>query len=79
MTTPDTGAHGEELPGSSDDPRRRLHDASGQLSNAVLQLSLLLEDATLEPPRRRELELALEACRAAADHLKALWPLFPRR
>jgi len=70
---------GDELPAGTDDPRRRLHDASGQLSNAVLQLALLLEDATLEPSRRRELELALEACRAAAAHLKALWPLFPGR
>jgi hypothetical protein len=70
---------GDELPVGADDSRRRLHDASGQLSNAVLQLSLLLEDATLEPSRRRELELALEACRAAAGHLKALWPLFPGR
>jgi hypothetical protein len=70
---------GDAFPADAGDPRRRLHDASGQLSNAVLQLSLLLEDATLEPSRRRELELALEACRAAARHLKALWPLLPGR
>lgn len=69
----------DELPADAADMRRRLHDASGQLSNAVLQLSLLLEDPTLEPSRRRDIDLALESCRSAAEHLREIWSLVPGR
>ena len=73
-----TGAH-DESPGTASDLRRRLHDAAGQLTNAVLQLALMLEDPTLEPSRRRDVETALAACRAAASQLRAIWPLVPDR
>jgi hypothetical protein len=55
--------------------RRRLHEANGQLSNAVLQLSLLLEDPTLDASRRADIEAALEACRRTAGSLRDIWPL----
>lgn len=67
----------EAHPDLAADMRRRLHDASGHLSNAVLQLSLLLEDSTLEPSRRSDVESALESCRAAAERLREIWPLVP--
>jgi hypothetical protein len=58
--------------------RRRLHDANGHLSNAVMQLALILEDPDLTPSRRHEVELALESCRTAAEALRSVWPLVPR-
>lgn len=69
----------DESPGHATDLRRRLHDASGQLSNAVLALAVMLEDPALEPSRRREVETALAACRAAAEQLREIWPLVPGR
>ena len=69
----------EADPDLAADMRLRLHDASGHLSNAVLQLSLLLEDSTLEPSRRRDIELALESCRSAAEHLREIWSRVPGR
>lgn len=69
----------EARPDRASDLRRQLHDASGHLSNAILQLSLLLEDPTLEPSRRSDVESALESCRAAAERLREIWPLVPGR
>jgi hypothetical protein len=75
MTTPDSdtppATHVLDVAGL----RRRLHDANGQLSNAVLQLSLVLEDASLDDSRRADVEAALEACRRAAGSLREIWPL----
>ena len=50
-----------------------LHDASGQLSLAMLQLGLALEDEALDPAHRQALLEALEACRSAGDSLRAAW------
>lgn len=69
----------DAFPADAADMRRRLHDAGGQLSNAVLQLSLLLEDTTLEPSRRRDIELALGSCRSAAEQLREIWSRVPGR
>lgn len=53
--------------------RPHLHDASGQLSLAMLQLGLALEDKALDPAHREALLEALEACRSASDSLRAAW------
>lgn len=55
--------------------RKQLHDAAGELSLAVMQLGLVLEDARLDPALRESLAETLDACRAAADAIREAWRL----
>ena len=60
--------------------RRLLHDVNDELSIAVMQLEILLENGTAEVQSREALEESLEACRKAADRLKQVWVILgPRR
>jgi hypothetical protein len=53
--------------------RKLLHDVNDELSIAVMQLEMLLENGTAELQSREALEESLEACRKAADSLKQVW------
>jgi hypothetical protein len=53
--------------------RKLLHDVNDELSIAVMQLEMLLEDGTVEAQSRDALEESLDACRKAADSLKQVW------
>jgi hypothetical protein len=53
--------------------RKLLHDVNDELSIAVMQLEMLLEDGTVEAQSRDALEESLDACRRAADSLKQVW------
>jgi hypothetical protein len=60
--------------------RKLLHDVNDELSIAVMQLEMLLENGTAELQSREALEESLEACRKAADSLKQVWLILgPRR
>jgi hypothetical protein len=58
--------------------RRRLHDVAGQLSIAVLQLGVALEDARLDPATRESLVGSLDACHDAAASLREVWRLIDK-
>ncbi len=53
--------------------RKLLHDVNDELSIAVMQLEMLLEDGTVEAQSRDALEESLDACRKAAASLKQVW------
>jgi len=53
--------------------RSLLHDVNDELSVAVLELELLLEDAAIDGPARKSLAGSVEACRRAADSLRQVW------
>jgi hypothetical protein len=53
--------------------RSLLHDVNDELSVAVLELELLLEDAGIDGPARESLAGSVEACRRAADSLRQVW------
>ncbi|MCM2312224.1 MAG: hypothetical protein NDI84_12560 [Steroidobacteraceae bacterium] len=55
--------------------RTLLHDANNELSIAVLQLGILLEDAALQPALKGSVEDSLAACSRAAAVLRELWAL----
>jgi len=60
--------------------RKLLHDVNDELSIAVMQLEMMLENGTVETQSRESLEESLEACRKAADSLKQVWVILgPRR
>ena len=60
--------------------RKLLHDVNDELSIAVMQLEMMLENGTVETQSRESLEESLEACRKAADSLKQVWIILgPRR
>jgi hypothetical protein len=60
--------------------RKLLHDVNDELSIAVMQLEMLLENGTAELQSREALEESLDACRKAADSLKQVWVILgPRR
>jgi hypothetical protein len=65
------GGRGPEL-------RRLLHDANAELSIAVLQLELLLEESALDPVARSSIEEALQACKSVAAGLRTAWGLVDR-
>ena len=53
--------------------RKHLHDATGQVSLALLQVSLLLEAPDLDPAVRAALLEVQHACRIAGEALRAAW------
>jgi|GEM_PF-2373299 hypothetical protein len=59
--------------------RMRLHDVNDELSIAVLQQEMLLEDSNIPAPMRASLEESLDACRKAAGALKEIWLLLGQR
>jgi len=60
--------------------RKLLHDVNDELSIAVMQLEMMLENGTAEFQSRESLEESLEACRKAAASLKQVWSILgPRR
>lgn len=61
------------------DVRKLLHDVNDELSIAVLQLEMMLEEGTVEAQSRDSLEESLDACRKAADGLKQVWVLVSAR
>jgi hypothetical protein len=58
--------------------RTLLHDANDELSIAVLQLGLLLEDGTLESSLKGSVEDSLAACTRAATALREVWAVLDR-
>lgn len=53
--------------------RKHLHDATGQVSLALLHVGLLLESADLDPAVRTALLEVQDACRTAGEALRAAW------
>ena len=51
--------------------RKLLHDVNDELSIAVMQLEMMLENGTVESQSRESLEESLDACRKAADEPEA--------
>jgi hypothetical protein len=68
----------DKVVGRAEQLRRRLHGANDELSIAVLQLNLLLEESSLDPGLRAVIEETLQACNAAAEELRAVWGLLDR-
>lgn len=64
--------------GEAEQLRRRLHGANDELSIAILQLDLLLEESSLDPNARSVIEEAVQACKGAAEELRAVWGLLDR-
>lgn len=64
--------------GRAEQLRRRLHGANDELSIAILQLDLLLEESSLDSNPRAAVEEALQACKGAAEELRAVWGLLDR-
>lgn len=58
--------------------RTLLHDANDELSIAVLQLCLLLENDVLDPSVKRSIEDTLAACSRAATVLRGVWTVLDR-
>jgi hypothetical protein len=58
--------------------RTLLHDANDELSIAVLQLGLLLEDGALESSLKGSVEDTLAACSRAAMALREVWAVLDR-
>lgn len=56
--------------------RKLLHDVNDELSIAVLQLEIMLENSHLDDAARESLEESLDACRKAAESLKQVWLIF---
>ena len=55
-----------------------LHDANDELSIAVLQLGLLLEDGALDSLVKGSIEDSLAACSRAATTLREAWAVLDR-
>lgn len=53
--------------------RPRLHVVNNELSVAILELELLLEDVSLAPTCRAAVIAALHACREAAAQQREIW------
>jgi hypothetical protein len=53
--------------------RHLLHAVNDELSIAVMQLEMMLENGTVEAQSREALEESLDACRKAAASLKQVW------
>jgi hypothetical protein len=68
-------ANADEAIGRAEQLRRRLHGANDELSIAILQLDLMLEESSLDPSPRAVIEEALQACNGAAEELRAVWSL----
>lgn len=71
-------ANVDEAIGRAEQLRRRLHGANDELSIAILQLDLMLEESSLDPNPRAVIEEALQACKGAAQELRAVWGLLDR-
>lgn len=63
------------LPRESAELRKLLHGVNDELSVAVLELALLLEDAPLDPSVRTSVQEALTACNRSASLLREAWLL----
>lgn len=63
------------LPPEASDLRRLLHGVNDELSVAVLELALLLEDAPLDPSVRSSIQESLTACNRSASLLREAWLL----
>jgi cob(I)alamin adenosyltransferase len=59
--------------------RKLLHDVNDELSIAVMQLEMMLENGTIEAQSRESLEESLDACRKAATSLKQVWVILGPR
>lgn len=59
--------------------RRRLHVVNNELSVAILELELLLEDASLAPTCRSAVIAALNASREAAAQQREIWAMLDGR
>ena len=59
--------------------RKLLHDVNDELSIAVMQLEMMLENGTIEAQSRESLEESLDACRKAAASLKQVWVILGPR
>ena len=55
--------------------RRHLHTVNNELSVAILELELLLEDGTLDTRARSAVMESLGACRRAAEQQRLAWTL----
>jgi hypothetical protein len=58
--------------------RRHLHAVNGELSVAILELELLLENVDLDPATRSAVTESLSACRQAADEQRQAWAALDR-
>ena len=63
------------LPREAAELRRILHGVNDELSVAVLELALLLEDAPLDPSVRSSVQESLTACNRSASLLREVWLL----
>jgi hypothetical protein len=59
--------------------RKLLHNVNDELSIAVMQLEMMLENGSMEAQLREALEESLEACRKAADGLRQIWTILGPR
>ena len=59
--------------------RKLLHNVNDELSIAVMQLEMMLENGSMEAQLRESLEESLEACRKAADGLRQVWTILGPR
>lgn len=64
---------GQSLGSGAAELRRRLHAVNDELSIAILELELLLDDVQLEPAARSAVGEALHACRRAAATQREIW------
>ncbi|MBK7903460.1 MAG: hypothetical protein IPJ97_11380 [Proteobacteria bacterium] len=63
------------LPREASELQRLLHGVNDELSVAVLELALLLEDAPLDPSVRSSVQESLTACNRSASLLREVWLL----
>ena len=63
------------LPREASELRNLLHGVNDELSVAVLELALLLEDVPLEPSVRTSVQESLTACNRSASLLREVWLL----
>jgi hypothetical protein len=59
--------------------RRQMHAVNNELSVAILELELLLEDGALDPISRSAVMEALRACRRAAEQQRLAWKSLEHR
>ena len=62
-------------PREASELQRLLHGVNDELSVAVLELALLLEDAPLDPSVRSSVQESLTACNRSASLLREAWLL----
>ena len=58
--------------------RRLLHGVNDELSIAMLQLEVLVEEAPLDGSVRSSIDESLAACKAAAVALREVWSVLDR-